>query len=600
MRLISKNLSKNFSLLRIFLIIANDLSILNTVLLLSYFLRTEEFIYPTDVFVIYLFANIIYVFFFFFFEISKQYFRHFIFNSFGLYFKFFLFYISIFAFFNFVQNINYLPRSLSIIFPIFFFITLLLNRFLVQIFLNKNLKISKKRAVIFGFNEIKLDTLFSFVKIVCFVDDDIQNQKRKVNGISIITTKEFNKNFKLYKFDQILIKNENYFNKSKFIIRKHILEKKIYVQKIRFDDNDLVTEPYFDFNYFFERKNKKTSLGSVYKNKVILITGAGGSIGSNIAFQLLGTQFKKLFLLDNSEFNLYNLTNSLSKNKNIIFCLNNFTDTHFLNDLFKKNKIDIVFHAAAYKHVPLIEFNPFSAIKNNFIDTHNFIGNVIKNKIPYFCLISSDKAVRPTNIMGASKRLAELSLIYHSNIQKNKFSILNSVRFGNVVNSSGSVMPLFQNQINNNKFLTLTHKEITRYFMTIEEASNLVLNVYKIAEGGEVFLLDMGDPIKLYDLAKLMIQFSGKTIKNNNKGDIQIKLIGLRKGEKLYEELLIDKKSEKTSIKSIFKSVEKKMSQNDFENLISSIQNSLKRNDKKSLMKLLNNNFINYKNVDNQ
>ena len=192
---------------------------------------------------------------------------------------------------------------------------MLLNRFLVQIYLNENSKISKTRTVVFGFNEIKLNTLLSFVKIVCFIDDNYQNQKRKVNGVDIISTKEFNKNFKSYNFDQILIKNESYFNKSKYLIRNHIIEKKIHVQKIRFNDNHLHTESYFDFNYFFERKNKRTPLGSIYKDKVILITGAGGSIGSNIVYQLLGTQFKKIFLLDNSEFNLYSLGNSLSKIK---------------------------------------------------------------------------------------------------------------------------------------------------------------------------------------------------------------------------------------------------------------------------------------------
>ena len=589
-----KNLFNNFSLLRSFLIITNDLVILNTVLSLSYFLRTEEFIYPIDVYVIYLFANIIYLFFFIFFKINNQYFRHFVFNSFELYLKFFLFYISIFTIFTFTQKINYLPRSLSIIFPTFFFISLLLNRFLVQIFLNENSKISKTRTVVFGFNEIKLNTLLSFVKIVCFVDDNYTNQKRKVNGIDIITTKEFNKNFKLYNFDRILIKNENYFNKSKYIIRKHIFEKKINVQKIRFNDNHLHTESYFDFNYFFERKNKKTPLGNIFKDKVILITGAGGSIGSNIVYQLLGTQFKKIFLLDNSEFNLYSLGNSLSKNKNIVFCLNNFIDTDFITDLFKKNKIDIIFHAAAYKHVPLTEFNPFSAIKNNFLDTFEFVKIVSSYNIPYFCLISSDKAVRPTNIMGASKRLSELCINYLFNLKKNK-TIFTSVRFGNVVDSSGSVKPLFQKQIDNNNKLTLTHKNIIRYFMTIEEASNLVLNVYKIAKGGEVFLLDMGEPIKLIDLAKFMIQFSGKTEKTKGIGDIEIKIIGLRKGEKLYEELLVDNNSKNSDINHIFQSIEEEISQKEFLNLYDNIKMSYIKKDKYKLIKFLKHKSVKYK-----
>ena len=381
------------------------------------------------------------------------------------------------------------------------------------------------------------------------------------------------------------------------MIRKYILEKRTHVQKIRFNDNHFHTEPYFDFNYFFNRKSKANSLKNLYDNKNIIITGAGGSIGSSIVFQLLKTKLKKLILIDNSEFNLYSLTTKI-KDKRVEFLLRSFNDEFFINDLLIKNKIDCIFHAAAYKHVPLTETNPFSAIKNNFIDTHIFMQSVIKNKVPYFCLVSSDKAVRPTNIMGASKRLAELSLIYNSKHKLNKCTILNSVRFGNVVNSSGSVMPTFQKQILNNNFLTLTSKKITRYFMTIEEASNLVLNSYRLAKGGEVFLFDMGAPIKLYELAKLMIQFSGKTIKNKNQGDIQIKIIGLRRGEKLYEELLVDKKSETTEISSIFKSVEEIMSQKDFEFLLSSIINSLEKNNKAQLLKELKNKFIGYNNIN--
>ena len=202
--------------------------------------------------------------------------------------------------------------------------------------------------------------------------------------------------------------------------------------------------------------------------------------------------------------------------------------------------------------------------------------------------------------MGASKRLAELSLIYNSKHRSNKCTILNSVRFGNVVNSSGSVMPMFQNQIQNNNFLTLTSKKINRYFMTIEEASNLVLNSFKLAKGGEVFLLDMGKPIKLHDLAKLMIQFSGKTIKHNNQGDIQIKIIGLRKGEKLYEELLVDKKSKKTEISSIYKSLEEIMSQKDFESLLLNIKKLIEKNDNTGLLKVLKNKYIGYnKQIEN-
>ena len=221
---------------------------------------------------------------------------------------------------------------------------------------------------------------------------------------------------------------------------------------------------------------------------------------------------------------------------------------------------------------------------------------VAKNNIPHFCLISSDKAVRPTNIMGASKRLSELSMTYLNNL-KNHNTIFNAVRFGNVINSSGSVMPLFQSQIHNNSDITLTHRNIIRYFMTIEEAANLVLNTNKISKGGEIFLLDMGDPIKLLDLAKIMIQFSGKTEKIRGTGDINIKIIGLRKGEKLYEELLVDNKSISSDIKNIFQSIELKLSNKEFINIFDKIKKSYNNNNKELLFKILKNEkLINYRN----
>ena len=211
------------------------------------------------------------------------------------------------------------------------------------------------------------------------------------------------------------------------------------------------------------------------------------------------------------------MSNKINNKINIDFNLINFNNKNDVNKILTTNKVDIIFHAAAFKHVPLIENNPFSAIKNNFLDTFEFMKFISNHNIPNFCLISSDKAVRPTNIMGASKRLSELALSYLDNSKSNK-TIFCSVRFGNVINSSGSVKPLFQQQIDNNLSVTLTHKKIIRYFMTIEEAANLVLNTTKISQGGEIFLLDMGDPIKLYDLAKLMIQFSGKSLKKMEMG----------------------------------------------------------------------------------
>lgn len=586
--------NNKFPKLRIFIILINDILLLNFSLYFSYFLRVEYLIYPKSIIVVSIVSTLIYLILFLIFRIDKQYFRYFNFNSYKIYFRLFCLYICLFSIYVFLQNSAFIPRSLAIIFPSFFFGILVFGRILFVKFSNYYLKIDKKNSILFGLDKLDIISLSSHFKLLYIVDNNKNNSQRVINGIRIISPKEFLFKYKSLNFNQILILNEKNFDVIKGLIRDHIFENKILVQKINIKNNELSTKPYFNFNYFFNRKSKINSLVNFYNQKNIIVTGAGGSIGSSIVSQLLNTQFSKLILLDNSEFNLYILTNKINDPR-VVFILHNFNDEDYMTALFKKYKIDCIFHAAAYKHVPLTEINPLSAIKNNFLDTHHFIKNVVLNKISYFCLISSDKAVRPTNIMGASKRLAELSLIYFSKYKFNKSTILNSVRFGNVINSSGSVLPLFQNQIKNNGPLTLTHKDITRYFMTIEEAANLVLSVYKIAKGGEVFLLDMGKPIKLIDLAKLMIQFSGKTIKRKEKGDIQIKIVGLRKGEKLYEELLVNKKSKKTNINSIFESVEDQMTQLEYEHLYNEIISSFKNNDNHKLYKLLKNKFIAYK-----
>lgn len=585
--------SENFKFIRLLTIIINDLLILNLSIHISYYLRIEILINPFEIIYVHLISSIIYLILFFLFDIPKQYFRFFNSNSYNLYLKFFISYFFLFSIYVFFQNEDFLPRSLAAIFPSFFFGCLIFNRILVVKFLQNRFKFNRKKSVVFGFNPTNINSLLSYGKIACFVDDNKKNSKRIVNGIEILTSNRFNLVYKKFKFNHILIENEKTFDLSKNKIRDHIFEKNILVQKINFRNNELITKSYFNFNYFFNRISKISPIGSTYDNKVILITGAGGSIGSNIVIQLLKCKFKKLILLDNSEYNLYKLSSSIKNKSKIIFRLINFNNREDVKKILTDNNIDIIFHTAAYKHVPLIENNPFSAIKNNFIDTFEFMKLVSKYNVSNFCLISSDKAVRPTNIMGASKRLSELALIYLSN-QKNHNTTFCSVRFGNVINSSGSVKPLFQYQIDNNLPVSLTHKNIIRYFMTIEEAANLVLCTIKISNGGETFLLDMGEPIKLYDLARLMIQFSGKIYKKNGQGDIEIKIIGLREGEKLYEELLIDKESKRSKIKSIYQSLELKINNKNFKEIYTKILSSYKMNDPKLLKKALKSNFVNY------
>jgi len=300
------------------------------------------------------------------------------------------------------------------------------------------------------------------------------------------------------------------------------------------------------------------------ENREFLISGAGGSIGSEIVRQLLGNKPKKLILLDISEFNLFKiyeeskiLLNKLSVKTELIPILGDIKDDSQLEHIFSRHNIDTVYHAAAYKHVPLIEIleNTFISVKNNFKGTISIANASQKFKVKRFVLISSDKAVRPTNIMGATKRMAELYIqAMNKESDTTKFSM---VRFGNVINSSGSVIQTFLDQISKGGPLTLTHKEVTRFFMSIPDASSLVIEAGEISIGGEVFLLDMGEQIKIYDLAKKLIHLSGRNVANDsNPNGISIIEVGLRPGEKMYEELLISGNEEKTQNKRIFKSNE--------------------------------------------
>ncbi|MDF1877899.1 polysaccharide biosynthesis protein [Sulfurimonas sp. SAG-AH-194-L11] len=275
------------------------------------------------------------------------------------------------------------------------------------------------------------------------------------------------------------------------------------------------------------------------KDKTILVTGAGGSIGSEICRQCEKFGAQTLILLDNSEFNLYSITEEIQSIKTVSV-LQNVVNRSDLEVTFNKYKPDIVIHAAAYKHVPLVEENIYEGILNNIQGTQNVIDLSIKHNVEKFVLISTDKAVRPTNVMGTTKRICEL---YAQNSNGQGTDIV-AVRFGNVLGSSGSVIPKFKKQIEEGKNITVTHPDITRYFMLIPEACELVLQAAAIGTGGEIFILDMGEPIKIVDLAQKMIDLSGRD-------DIKIEFSGLRTGEKLYEELLINETNCSTGYESI-------------------------------------------------
>ncbi|WP_304412270.1 nucleoside-diphosphate sugar epimerase/dehydratase [Lebetimonas sp. JH292] len=315
----------------------------------------------------------------------------------------------------------------------------------------------------------------------------------------------------------------------------------------------------------------KNAIEQFVKNKKILITGAGGSIGSEIARQCEKYGSSELVLVDNSEFNLYSINEELNIKRKLY--LTDVTKRNDLEEIFKNEKPQIVIHAAAYKHVPMCEYNPKSAVINNIMGTKNVIDLSIKYSVKDFILISTDKAVRPTNTMGATKRICEL---YAQNIDS-KDTKISAVRFGNVLGSSGSVVPKFKKLIEYNKPLTVTHPEITRYFMLIPEACQLVLQAGSMAKRGEIFILDMGEPVKIVDLAKKMLRLYGKD-------ENSIEFVGLRPGEKLYEELLIDEADKKTKYKDIFVA---KPTFIDINYLMKKIDELIKLNNKKEIVKKL-------------
>ncbi|WP_372843772.1 polysaccharide biosynthesis protein [Psychrobacter sp.] len=284
------------------------------------------------------------------------------------------------------------------------------------------------------------------------------------------------------------------------------------------------------------------------KDKCILVTGAGGSIGSELCRQVIKNQPKCIVLYELSEFALYSIHQELIakqandpiyQNLEIVAVIGSVTNEDNLLRIFKLYSIQTVYHAAAYKHVPMVEHNPFEGVINNTKGTYHCARAAIKANVETFVLISTDKAVRPTNVMGASKRLAEL--VCQALSQTNSQTCISMVRFGNVLGSSGSVVPVFTKQIQKGLPITVTHPDVTRYFMTIPEAANLVIQAGAMASGGEVFVLDMGEPVKIVDLAHRMIHLSGFDVKDSAhpNGDIEVIFTGLRAGEKLYEELII-------------------------------------------------------------
>lgn len=474
------------------------------------------------------------------------------------------------------------PRTVGLIQPLLFLILLIGSRFMASLWLSGSWgwqlrQQNHHRTVIYGANRVGIELLDSLkhnhqIRVMALVDDDPQFVGQVMHGVKVYPIVQLeNLVSRLGISDLILAKpGLSRQNKQDLMSRcapfrlkvraipgvSDLFSGKVTVADLReLDIADLLGRPIADPDVHLLRQN--------ITNRTVLVTGAGGSIGSELCRQILAQSPKELILFEMSEFNLYQIHHELSQmvTENnqpvvpIVPILGSITDKTCLERMFQKYQPQTVFHAAAYKHVPLVEENPFEGIHNNIFGTLNLCDVATQHRVEVFTLISTDKAVRPTNIMGATKRVAELILQALNGRSQTIFSM---VRFGNVLNSSGSVVPLFKKQIQEGGPITLTHPEVTRYFMTIAEASQLVIQASAMAKGGEVFLLDMGEPVRIYDLALRMIELSGLTLANeaNPDGDIEIQITGLRPGEKLYEELLIGDSPQGTANPLIMKAQE--------------------------------------------
>lgn len=465
-----------------------------------------------------------------------------------------------------VSGLNYpidLPRSTPFIYYCLALVALgtprMLIRSVVHIFLNtrdKKRNKSKTPIIIYGAGHSGYQIAASLIQsgsydVIAFIDDDEKLRNTTVRGISVHPSKESKHLVELYGVQTILLA----LGATSKSNRRQIVEKLtplgVRLQTIptvedlvygALQDDDIRDVEIEDLLGRDPIPPRQDLLDKCIRHQVVMVTGAGGSIGSELCRQIAPETPSTLILFEQNEFALYQIERELAKSFpkiQLVAILGSTLNSTQLKQVFGTYKVDTIYHAAAYKHVPLVEQNLIEGVRNNVIGTWRCLSAAIECEIKNFVLISTDKAVRPTNVMGATKRVAELLLQgYASATDKTRLCM---VRFGNVLGSSGSVVPLFKQQIKSGGPITVTHKNITRYFMTIPEAAQLVIQASAMAKGGDIFVLDMGEPVRIWDLAERMVRMSGLTVRSsmNPGGDIEVEQIGLRPGEKLYEELLV-------------------------------------------------------------
>ena len=437
-----------------------------------------------------------------------------------------------------------------------------------------------------------------------FIDDKEDLQGRSINGITVFSSQEAEELVSQGAIKNILLaipsasrrrRNEVVEQYRKYQVHiqmlpvvEELVEGKVNIFDIKpVDIVDLLGRDPVPLDYAL--------IDQVISSQIILVTGAGGSIGSELCRQLLQARPSTLLLIDNSELNLYSIHRDLtlrsariSSATRIVPLLCDVTNRERISEIVRTFRPQVIYHAAAYKHVPMVEQNPAEGIRNNVFGTRSIAEVARQHGVRSVVLVSTDKAVRPTNIMGASKRLCEM-ILQALAAEPGHSTCFSMVRFGNVLGSSGSVVPLFRNQIKSGGPLTITHEEITRYFMTIPEAAQLVIQAGAMASSGDLFLLEMGEPVKIVDLARNMIELSGLTLRSseNPDGDIEISFTGLRPGEKLYEELLIGNHSLPSANPRIFKTREHFIPWSALQAELDQLAAAINSNDARSIKSLL-------------
>ena len=512
-----------------------------------------------------------------------------------------LLYASIFT----AIGIQDVPRTIGIIQPILLLLFVSVSRAFAQVWLgnqyNSILKRSARpKVLIYGAGSSGRQLVAAMANnhemvVLGFLDDDDRLQGNVLHGMPIYSPADLKHLVTRLSISSVLLALPNVTRKRRNDILNQIrmayvsvrtlpsmtdlAQGKISISDLReLDVDDLLGRESVMPNHILLTKN--------IHRKIVIVTGAGGSIGSELCRQIAVISPAKLLLIEQSEFALYTIHKELEEkfvNTGIVLVplLASAQDEDRIREIISTWRPDTIYHAAAYKHVPLVEHNPAAGIKNNVLGTLYMAQAAAENGVTDFVLISTDKAVRPTNVMGASKRVAEMALQALAADAKYAATKFSMVRFGNVLDSSGSVVPKFRQQIRNGESITLTHPEVTRYFMTIPEAAQLVIQAGAMAKGGDVFVLDMGQPVKIMDLARRIIELSGLIVRDeqNPDGDIEIEIIGLRPGEKLYEELLIGDNPQSTLHPRIMRAQEEFIPWVEFKHKLKSLEIALNVND---------------------